>query len=124
MDVLAHDLDIATCDAGGFHQIIHAVEAADQGGLTAPGWPDKGRDLLFRNIQGDIAQGIGFTLIVGKGEVLDFDHRFTLKSILGDALGVKVFGMGRILTQRGIGGLRGCCSEGLARECGGRINIS
>ena len=35
---------------------MHAVEAADEGGLAAAGGPDDGGDLAARNVQRDVSQ--------------------------------------------------------------------
>ena len=39
-------------------QVVHAVQAAEQGRLAAAGGPDEGRDLVPREVDGDVVQGL------------------------------------------------------------------
>ena len=55
VDVVAIELDLALYTAA-VHQIVHAVEGAQQGGLATPGRPDEGGHALFRDVHADVEQ--------------------------------------------------------------------
>ncbi len=61
MDVNALDEDRALGDAGAGDFIVHAVEAAQQGGFAAAGGADEGGDLPFREVEADVLEGTGVT---------------------------------------------------------------
>ena len=41
------------------HQIVHAVQRLEEGGLAAAGGPDQGRDALLRDVHADVVQRLG-----------------------------------------------------------------
>ena len=56
VDVNVADLDFAAFDAGDFNQIVHAIEAAQEGGFATTGGSDEGGHFFLVNIHVDIKQ--------------------------------------------------------------------
>ena len=57
VDVLAVQTNV-TSDLAALHQIVHPVQGLQQRRLAAAGGADKGTDLMFRQFQIDIFQGM------------------------------------------------------------------
>ena len=57
IDVLAGVVDL-TLDADALHQVVHAVQGLQEGGLTAAGGADEGGDLVLRNLNIHVQQGV------------------------------------------------------------------
>ncbi len=62
MDVDAFDEDFALGDAGADDFVVHAVDAAQQGGFAATGGADEGGDLVLFQCEGDVLQRLGGTI--------------------------------------------------------------
>ncbi len=71
--IVAIDLDIAAFDPRGIHQIVHAIEAAQEGRFSTTGWSDKRGNALLVEIEVDIEQRLFFT--VTEIEIGYFDQR-------------------------------------------------
>ena len=56
VDVHPVDADLAGGDMRAVDQVVHAVEAAQQGALAATGGPDEGGDLPLLDVEGDVVQ--------------------------------------------------------------------
>ena len=56
VDIHIADTDFAVFDAGDVDQIIHAIEAAQEGGFAATGRADEGGHFLLVDIHVDIKQ--------------------------------------------------------------------
>ena len=69
---IAQEADVAL-DLGSRHEVIHAVEAADQRALAAAGRADQGGDFMLRDVEIDVVKNL--VVAIGEGEVLHLDKR-------------------------------------------------
>ena len=74
VDVDPVDRDRALRDTGPVDKVVHAINAAQQGGLAAPGRTNEGGDGALGNIKIDIEQDL--VISVGEIDVLDADFDF------------------------------------------------
>jgi hypothetical protein len=83
VDVLAADLDFAF-DPHVIDEVVHAVEAAEQGGFSAAAGPDEGGDHALTDGHGDVLQRLGRA--VEKAQILGDDEEvFSVGSSTGVA---------------------------------------
>ena len=59
VDFAAVDVDGAV-DAAGVDEVVHAVEAAEEGGFAAAGGADEGGDSFFGDVRGRFVEGVLF----------------------------------------------------------------
>ena len=71
VDIFAVELDLPG-DSGIQHQIVHAIEAAQQGGLAATGRADERGGFFFGDLQIDRFQRAFFTVV--KVDVFDTEN--------------------------------------------------
>ena len=71
VDVFVVDEDATAADAGAGDAVIHAIEAAKEGGFAATGGADEGGDLIAGDREVDLFEGGG--VAVGEVDVFDLD---------------------------------------------------
>ncbi len=77
VDVLLVDGDLAG-HAAAVDGVVHAVQAADEGGLAAAGRPDHGDHFVAADIEGDILDGVLVAIVdidIAAGHPWVFDER-------------------------------------------------
>jgi hypothetical protein len=79
VDIDAMDLDRPACDPRAVDQIVHAVEAAQEGRFAATGRPDERRHLMILDLEGNVVERLRGA--VKKIEVLDVDQRLAGSSL-------------------------------------------
>ena len=103
VDVGAVDVGVAVADAAldgdAGDEVVHAVEAADEGALAAAGGADEGRDLLAGDVEPDAGEGL--LPAVPEAQVGDGEGELTLG--FRDVL--RGFVLGRGLAPQGLAGL-------------------
>src|SRR5262249_50097452 len=87
-------------DAAGIHEVVHTVNAAEEGGFATTGGSDEGRDAFFGDLEVDGVERLMFA--VEEVDFSDFDGRMIGRR--GSAT----------LTRLRVGG------RGLNPDCGGR----